>query len=163
MNTTNIPTRLKELRTKNNYSQTYVAEQLNISRQAISRWENGNAAPDLDNLILLAKLYNTSVDDILSVQNENSHLKETDTSTQNPLTSSFEMLGLSIILILSMLFPFAPIVISALIAFWMKLNKHNYPFVYVLCAVCLIIGIYNTYLFFIHAIPNTGTATITPV
>lgn len=163
MNTSNIPTRLKELRTKNNYNQTYVAEQLNISRQAISRWENGNATPDLDNLILLAKLYNTSVDDILGVQNETIYPEETVTVTQGSLNSSFEMLGLSIILVLSMLFPFAPIVISALIAFWMKLNKRNYPFVYVLCAVCLIIGIYNTYLFFIHAIPNTGTATITPV
>lgn len=163
MNTTNISTRLKELRTRNNYSQTYVAEYLNISRQAISRWENGNAAPDLDNLVLLAKLYNTSVDDILGVQNENSHSKETDTSTQNPLTSSFEMLGLSIILVLSMLFPFAPIVISALIAFWMKINQRNYPFVYALCVICLIVGIYNTHLFFVHAIPNTGTATITPV
>lgn len=161
MNTSNIPTRLKELRTKNNYNQTYVAEQLNISRQAISRWENGNATPDLDNLILLAKLYNTSVDDILGVQNETIYPEET--VTQGSLNSSFEMLGLSIILVLSMLFPFAPIVISALIAFWMKLNKRNYPFVYVLCAICLIIGIYNTYLFFIHAIPNTGTATITPV
>ena len=158
-----MPTRLKEIRTKNNYSQTYVAEQLNISRQAISRWENGNATPDLDNLILLAKLYNTSVDDILGVQNENTHLKETNISPKNPLTSSFEMLGLSIILVLSMLFPFAPIVISALIAFWMKLNKRNYPFVYVLCAVCLIIGIYNTYTFFMHLIPNNGVSTITPV
>ena len=163
MNTTNIPTRLKELRTKNNYSQTYVAEQLNISRQAISRWENGNATPDLDNLILLAKLYNTSVDDILGVQNENIHSKEAITATPNTLTSSFEMLGLSIILVLSMLFPFAPIVISALIAFWMKLNKRNYPFVYVLCAVCLIIGIYNTYTFFMHLVPNNGVSTITPV
>lgn len=163
MNTTNIPTRLKELRTKNNYSQTYVAEQLNISRQAISRWENGNATPDLDNLILLAKLYNTSVDDILGVQTEDIYPEEAITSNQNTLTSSFEMLALSIILVLSMLFPFAPIVISALIAFWMKINKRNYPFVYVLCVICLIVGVYNTYLFFIHAIPNTGTATITPV
>ena len=135
MNTINIPAKLKELRTKNNYSQTYVAEQLNISRQAISRWENGNATPDLDNLILLAKLYNTSVDDILGVQNENSYPEETVTVSQGSLNSSFEILGLSIILVLSMLFPFAPIVISALIAFWMKLNKRNYPFVYVLCAI----------------------------
>ena len=89
--------------------------------------------------------------------------EEAITSNQNTLTSSFEMLALSIILVLSMLFPFAPIVISALIAFWMKINKRNYPFVYVLCAICLIVGVYNTYLFFIHAIPNTGTATITPV
>ena len=163
MNTTNIPTKLKELRTKNNYSQTYVAEQLNISRQAISRWENGNATPDLDNLILLTKLYNTSVDDILGIQNENSYPEETVTVSQGSLNSSFEMLGLSIILVLSMLFPFAPIVISALIAFWMKLNKRNYPFVYVLCAICLIIGLYNTYTFFMHLIPNNGVSTITPV
>lgn len=163
MNTSNIPTRLKELRTKNNYNQTYVAEQLNISRQAISRWENGNATPDLDNLILLAKLYNTSVDDILGVQNENIHSEETLTSTPNTLISSFEMLGLSIILVLSMLFPIAPIIISLLIAFWMKLNKRTYPFVYVLCAVCLIIGIYNTYTFFMHLIPNNGVSSITPV
>lgn len=163
MNTISISSRLKELRTKNNYSQTYVAEQLNISRQAISRWEKGNATPDLDNLILLAKLYNTSVDHILGVQNENMHSEETVTSIPKALTSSFEILGLSIILVLSMLFPFAPIVIAALIAFWMKLNKRNYPFVYVLCAICLIVGIYNTYTFFIHIIPNNGVSTITPV
>lgn len=161
--TTHIPTRLKELRTKNNYSQTYVAEYLNISRQAISRWENGNATPDLDNLILLAKLYNTSVDDLLGIQNENILSEETVTSTKNTLASSFEILGLSIILVLSMLFPFAPIAISALIALWMKMNKRNYPFVYVLCAICLIVGTYNTYTFFMHIIPNNGVATITPV
>ena len=163
MNTTNISSRLKELRTKNNYSQTYVAEQLNISRQAISRWENGNATPDLDNLILLAKLYNTTVDDILGIQNDLLHSEEIVHSIQSTLTPSFEMLGLSIILVLSMQFPFVPIVIPIFIAFWMKLNKRNYLFVYILCALCLIVGIYNTYLFFIHAIPNTGTATITPV
>lgn len=163
MNTPNIPLRLKELRTKNNYSQAYVAEYLNISRQAISRWETGNATPDLDNLVLLAKLYNTSVDDILGVQNERSRSKETETSAQKTQTSSLEMLGLSIILVLSMLFPFTPIAISALIALWMKMNKRNYPFVYALCAICLIVGIYNTYTFFMHIIPNNGSATITPV
>lgn len=160
---TSISKNLKEFRIKNNYSQAYVAKYLNISRQAISRWETGNATPDLDNLILLAKLYNTSVDDILGVQNENIHSEETITSNQNTLTSSFEMLGLSIILVLSMLFPFVPIVSSVLIAFWTKLNKRNYFFVYVLCAICLIIGIYNTYIFFMHFIPNNGVSTITPV
>lgn len=163
MNTTNIPIKLKELRTKNNYSQAYVAEYLNISRQAISRWENGNATPDLDNLILLAKLYKTSVDDILGIQNETSHSEEIVASITKNQTSTMEMFALSIILVLSMLFPFAPIVMSALIIFWMKNNKRNYAFVYVLVAICLIVGVYNTYLFFIHAIPNTGTTTITPV
>lgn len=163
MNTTNIPTKLKELRTKNNYSQTYVAEYLNISRQAISRWETGNATPDLDNLVLLAKLYNTSIDELLGVYNDNTSSQEVIASDQTTLTSSIEMIGLSVILTLSMLFPVAPIITSVLIAFWLKSNKRKYPVIYALCAICLIVGIYNTYIFLIHAIPNTGTSTITPV
>lgn len=58
--------KLVELRKKNNYSQEQVATKLNISRQAISKWERGEASPDLDNLVLLAKLYNVSVDEILN-------------------------------------------------------------------------------------------------
>lgn len=161
---TSISTRLKELRIKNKYSQTYVAEYLNISRQAISRWETGYATPDLDNLVLLAKLYNTSVDELLGVYSENSpSQKSVDPNQITSIISSLEMIGLSVVLVLSMLFPFVPIIVSVLITFWLKANKRNYPFVYALCAICLMVGIFNTYVFFIHAIPNTGTSSITPV
>lgn len=44
---------LKTSRQNAGLSQTKVAEQLHISRQAISQWENGKNYPDLDNLILL--------------------------------------------------------------------------------------------------------------
>lgn len=54
--------RLKELRLEYGYSQKYVAEQLNISRQAISKWENGRSYPDIDNLRLLSALYDVSLD-----------------------------------------------------------------------------------------------------
>ena len=60
-----INSKLKELRIESNYSQAFVAEYLNISRQAISNWENGKSAPDLDNIVLLAKLYNISTDELL--------------------------------------------------------------------------------------------------
>lgn len=63
--TQNLPTRLKVLRKKNKYSQEYVAEQLNISRQAISHWENGKSYPDIDNLILLADVFHITVDELL--------------------------------------------------------------------------------------------------
>ncbi|RAS91311.1 hypothetical protein A3863_06460 (plasmid) [Priestia endophytica] len=38
---------------------------LNISRQSISKWENGNCYPDLDNLIKLSDLYNMSLDELI--------------------------------------------------------------------------------------------------
>lgn len=57
---------LKELRVKNNLSQEKLGEYLGVSRQSISKWEQGYAVPDTENLINLAKLYNVSVDSILN-------------------------------------------------------------------------------------------------
>lgn len=57
----NLRNKRKELE----LTQEEVADRLGISRQAISKWENGNGYPDIDNLILLSKLYGVSVDDLL--------------------------------------------------------------------------------------------------
>lgn len=57
--------RLQELRKKNGYSQESLAEKLDVSRQAVSKWERGEAAPDTDNLIMLAKLYQVSLDELV--------------------------------------------------------------------------------------------------
>ena len=54
--------RLVLLRKQNGYSQDSLASALNISRQAISKWERGEASPDTDNLIALAMLYKVSLD-----------------------------------------------------------------------------------------------------
>ncbi len=61
-----IANRLVELRKKNGYSQEALAEKLGLSRQAVSKWERAEASPDTDNLISLAKLYNISLDELLS-------------------------------------------------------------------------------------------------
>lgn len=58
--------RLQKLRRKAGYSQEQTAELLGISRQAVSKWESGQGKPDLDNLIRLTEIYNTSADYILS-------------------------------------------------------------------------------------------------
>jgi len=42
-----------------------LAEKLNISRQAISKWESGKAYPDIDNLILLRDIFNVSLDELM--------------------------------------------------------------------------------------------------
>ncbi len=57
-----IGNRISELRKKYNYSQEYVAEQLDVSRQAVSKWEQDQTAPDTNNLIALAKLFGVSVE-----------------------------------------------------------------------------------------------------
>lgn len=73
-----IANRLVNLRKTNNYSQEALAEKLGISRQAVSKWERAEASPDTDNLILLARLYKVSLDELLSTQEEIQRL-ETDT------------------------------------------------------------------------------------
>lgn len=65
MNNKRIGKFLKELRLKNNYSQTELSELIHVTRQAISNWENGKAAPDSEILIKLSELYNVSIDEIL--------------------------------------------------------------------------------------------------
>lgn len=56
---------LKKVRTENNYTQTKLAEKLNISPQSISKWEKGLATPSIQDLIKLADLYDISLDTLV--------------------------------------------------------------------------------------------------
>ena len=60
-----IANRLQKLRKENGYSQEELADKLGISRQAVSKWERADSSPDTDNLIVLARLYNISLDELL--------------------------------------------------------------------------------------------------
>lgn len=60
-----LATNLVTLRKQHGLTQMDLAEKLNVSRQAISRWEVGAAVPSTDNLKTLSVLYEVSVDDIL--------------------------------------------------------------------------------------------------
>lgn len=80
-----IANRLVNYRKKNNLSQEALAEKLGISRQAVSKWERAEASPDTDNLILLARLYGVSLDELLQTEDEipTQEEKEDTTSTEN--------------------------------------------------------------------------------
>lgn len=56
---------LKELRTERNMTQEFVAENLGVSRQAVSKWENGSPEPSTSNLIAIAKLYEVAPEELL--------------------------------------------------------------------------------------------------
>lgn len=62
--------RLKELRIVYNYSQDYVAEVINKTRQTYSHYETGRRKPSPETLYKLAALYNISVDDLLHLSIE---------------------------------------------------------------------------------------------
>ena len=57
--------RLASLRKEKGYSQEDLAAKLGVSRQAVSKWENGEASPDTDNLIALADIYGISLDELV--------------------------------------------------------------------------------------------------
>lgn len=56
---------LLTLRKIHNFSQEQVAEMINVSRQAVAKWESGETTPDITNCAALAKLYDVTVDDLI--------------------------------------------------------------------------------------------------
>lgn len=49
-----------------NLSQEALADKLNVSRQAVSKWESGQAKPDIDNLIVMTQLFNITLDELMT-------------------------------------------------------------------------------------------------
>ena len=62
MNTKDV---LYGLRIKNGLSQDDLAEKVFVTRQAVSRWENGDTVPNTETLKLLSKLYDVSINTLL--------------------------------------------------------------------------------------------------
>lgn len=54
--------KLFKMRKKSGMTQAELAEILNVSRQAVSKWEMGTAVPDIINMMSLSKLFNVSID-----------------------------------------------------------------------------------------------------
>ena len=67
MNTKDI---LYELRTKNGLSQDDLAKKVFVTRQAVSRWENGETVPNTETLKLLSALFNVSINTLLGSPNK---------------------------------------------------------------------------------------------
>ena len=56
---------LKQHREECKMTQEFVAESIGVSRQAVSKWETGASAPSSTNLLTLAKLFNTTAEELL--------------------------------------------------------------------------------------------------
>ena len=70
--------KLVDLRKKNGWSQEELAEKLNVSRQAVSKWEGAQSVPDMARIIQLSELFGVSTDYLLK---DNLEQAETSAST----------------------------------------------------------------------------------
>jgi transcriptional regulator with XRE-family HTH domain len=61
----NFNEKFKALRKEYNYTQEELAEELNVSRQAITKWESGEGIPDVENLKTISRLFNTTIDELV--------------------------------------------------------------------------------------------------
>lgn len=66
----NFGEKLKSLRIKNEYSQETLAEMINVSRQAVTKWETGNGMPDIENLKLIADIFDVTIDSLVRDEEE---------------------------------------------------------------------------------------------
>lgn len=57
---------LKRIRKENNLSQEQLADELGVSRQAISKWESSVAYPEMDKIIMICNKFNLNIDDLLN-------------------------------------------------------------------------------------------------
>lgn len=61
----NLANNLKKIRKDHNISQEQLAEELKVSRQAISKWESGNTYPEMDKLLQICERFNLNINDLL--------------------------------------------------------------------------------------------------
>ena len=56
---------IKRYRTQNNITQEQLAEKINVTRQAVSNWENGKTEPDIETLTKIAQIFDISIDELV--------------------------------------------------------------------------------------------------
>lgn len=66
----NLGTNIKELRVAENLTQEKLAEELNVSFQSISRWENGISTPDISLIPVIARFFGVLTDHLFGLEDE---------------------------------------------------------------------------------------------
>ncbi len=100
---------LVELRTKAGFTQLELAEKINYTDKAVSKWERGEAMPDLRVLVKIADIYNITVDDIVSPHTERRIKPKMNTGKKRLLITMLSVgLVLFIATLVFMIFFFIP-------------------------------------------------------
>lgn len=96
--------KLQWLRKRNNLTQEQLAEQLFVSRTAVSKWESGRGYPNLESLKCISKLFSVSIDELLS-NHELIELAETENRANMDRVSNLVFGALDMITIVFLFMP----------------------------------------------------------
>lgn len=97
--------KLQSLRKASNLSQEELANELGVSRQAVSKWESGVSYPEMDKLILMTKIFNCTLDDLVNDDiDDASIMKQVPSKGQNYIDSLLEFITKTINMFTSMKF-----------------------------------------------------------
>lgn len=104
----NLGKKIAELRKKNNLSQEELAEKVGVARQTISKWETGDTTPDINQVKIISKIFNISIDEL--VDNDiNSVIVEKVSNTEKLAGITIKILkvlGIMIIVFIALVFLF---------------------------------------------------------
>lgn len=124
--------KIKELRISKNLTQQQLADELHVTKQAISKWEKGRSVPDITSVELLSSFFGVSVDYLI-----NDSIETTASETTTVITSK-HLSKLNVVLISALAVMFAA-VIALSIALGVSLNKNK-------CETVAVNGFEITYL-----------------
>lgn len=101
-----VTTNLINYRKANNYTQAVLAEKINYSDKAISKWERGESLPDLYTLALLADLYQITINDLTTKHEKPIKATKKNTSKVHTIITWLAFLLVWLVATISYLFPF---------------------------------------------------------
>ena len=120
----NLGKKIAELRKKNNLSQEELAEKVGVARQTISKWEIGDTTPDINQVKIISKIFNMSIDEL--VDNDiNSVIVEKVSNTEKLAGITIKILkvfGIMLIVFITLIFLFV-------IIFMVDMPRNDYDIV----------------------------------
>lgn len=120
----NLGKKIAELRKKNNFSQEELAEKVGVARQTISKWEIGDTTPDINQVKIISKIFNISIDEL--VDNDiNNVIVEKISNTEKLAGITIKILkvfGIMIIVFITLIFLFV-------IIFMVDMPRNDYDIV----------------------------------
>lgn len=156
---------LKRIRLKRGLSQNEVADKLNISRQAVSKWERNISSPDIETLEKLRKLYDVSFDELITqteIDSNASIVEKSDNmdifeGQENRIIHCLIIIGM---LVLSCSLPFLGIIISIFIIYFLVKIRSKSILLFSCCFLAIFINTWNTWAFLNNAFIKEATATV---
>lgn len=120
----NLCKKIAELRKKNNLSQEELAEKVGVARQTISKWEIGDTTPDINQVKIISKIFNISIDEL--VDNDiNNVIVEKVSNTEKLAGITIKILkvfGIMLIVFITLIFLFV-------IIFMVDMPRNDYDIV----------------------------------